>query len=59
MMKDRIIEVLSDPDRPAKSAIEINDDLGFTNIDEYRVLEKTLEDMAREGVLYYSEKKKR
>ena len=43
-MEDRIIEILSDVDRPAKSAIEINDELGFTDIKEYKSLEKVLEE---------------
>ena len=58
-MEDRIIEILSDVDRPAKSAIEINDELGFTDIKEYKKLEKILEEMTKDGILYYSEKKKR
>ena len=58
-MEDRIIEILSDVDKPAKSAIEINDELGFTDIKEYKKLEKILEEMTKDGILYYSEKKKR
>lgn len=54
-----IIEVLSNLDRPAMSAIEINDELGFTSIDDYKVLEKKLNEMTAKGILYYSEKKKR
>ena len=33
-MEEQIIELLSEKDRPAKSAIEINDELGFTSIEE-------------------------
>lgn len=58
-MEEKIIELLSDKDRPAKSAIEINDELGFTSIEEYKELESILEKMATKGILYYSEKKKR
>ncbi|MEE3342854.1 MAG: ribonuclease R [Bacilli bacterium] len=58
-MKDKIINILDNSDKPAKSAIEINDELGFTDIEDYRQLEKELTDMAKEGILYYSEKKKR
>ena len=58
-MEDRIIEVLSDKECPAKSAIEINDELGYKEIEEYKKLEKTLNNMTKEGILYYSEKKKR
>ena len=58
-MEEKIIEVLSNKESPAKSAIEINDELGYTNIDDYRELEKSLNEMTKEGILYYSEKKKR
>ena len=39
-MREKIIELLSDKDKPAKSAIELNDELGFVNIDEYKELQK-------------------
>lgn len=58
-MEQDILEILSDTNKPAKSIIEINDELGFTNIEDYKKLEKTLEKMVKEGTLYYSDKKKR
>ena len=58
-MEDRIIEILDNKEKPAMSAIEINDELGFINLDDYKKLEQTLESMTKEGILYYSEKKKR
>ena len=58
-MEDKIIDILSDSNKPAKSAIEINDELGYTDIDDYRNLEKELTEMTKKGILYYSEKKKR
>ena len=58
-MEEQIIELLSKKDGPAKSAIEINDELGFTSIEEYKKLESTLEEMTTKGILYYSDKKKR
>ena len=58
-MEEQIIELLSEKDRPAKSAIEINDELGFTSIEEYKKLESSLEEMTTKGILYYSDKKKR
>ena len=58
-MKEEIIEILSNQDKPAQTAIEINDALGFKSIEEYKNLEETLEKMVRKGTLYYSEKKKR
>lgn len=58
-MEEKIVELLSEIDRPAKTAIEINDELGFTTIEEYKKLENILEEMTTKGILYYSEKKKR
>ena len=58
-MEQNIIELLSNQDRPAMSSIEINDGLGFTSIDDYKALERKLEEMTIKGILYYSEKKKR
>lgn len=58
-MEQDIIEILSNQDRPAMGAIEINDALGFTSIEDYKVLERKLEEMTSKGILYYSEKKKR
>ena len=58
-MEENIIEILSNIDKPAMSSIEINDKLGLQTIDDYKKLEHVLEDMTREGILYYSEKKKR
>ena len=58
-MEEKIIEILNNQDKPAMSAIEINDRLGFKSIEDYKELEKVLEKMTREGIVYYSEKKKR
>lgn len=58
-MEQDIIEVLSNPDRPAMGAIDINDELGFTAIDDYKKLVSKLDEMTSKGILYYSEKKKR
>lgn len=58
-MEQDIIEVLSNPDKPAMCAIEINDALGFTAIEDYKKLVSKLEEMTSKGILYYSEKKKR
>ena len=58
-MEERIIEILSNQDKPAMSAIEINDKLGFTSIEDYKKVTTLLEKMAKEGVVYYSEKKGR
>ena len=58
-MEQDIIELLSNKDNPAMGAMEINDALGFTSIDDYKRLIEKLEEMAAAGILYYSEKKKR
>ena len=58
-MEQDIIEILSNQDKPAMGAIEINDALGFTAIEDYKKLESKLEEMTSRGILYYSEKKKR
>lgn len=59
MLDNDIIELLNNQDKPAMSAIEINDRLGFNSIEEYKKLETKLEEMTSKGILYYSEKKKR
>ena len=59
MMEQDIINILNNQDKPALSAIEINDELGLTLIEDYKKLESTLQKMASQGILYYSEKKKR
>ena len=58
-MEEEIIKILSRQDKPACSAIELNDALGFKSIDDYKKLISILEKMTREGILYYSEKKQR
>ena len=58
-MKDRIIEILDNKERPAMSAIEINDELGFVTLEDYKKLESTLNDLVKDGIVYYSDKKRR
>lgn len=58
-MEQDIIEILNNQDKPAMSSVEINDMLGFTAIEDYKKLERILEEMTSKGILYYSEKKKR
>lgn len=59
MLEQDIISVLDNQDKPAMSSIEINDKLGFSSIEDYKILEKKLDEMTSKGILYYSEKKKR
>lgn len=58
-MKQDIIDILNNKERPSLSTIEINDKLGFTNIEDYKKLEKVLTEMTNQGILYYSERKKK
>lgn len=58
-MEQDIVKILSNQDRPSMSAIEINDLLGYKSIDDYKKLLLKLEEMEKNGILYYSEKKKR
>ncbi len=58
-MEEQVIELLNNLEKPAMSAIEINDELGFSTIEDYKKLETVLDKMVKDGVLYYSEKKKR
>lgn len=56
-MKDIIIEKLKE--NTSLTTIQLNDILGLTTIDEYRSLENTLNEMVSDGILYYSDKKKK
>ena len=58
-MEQDIIKLLDNKERPNLSIIEINDILGYTTIEEYQKLDKKLRSMVSEGILYYSEKKKK
>ena len=58
-METEIIKLLDNNDRPNLSIIEINDILGYTSIEDYQKLESTLKKMVLDGILYYSEKKKK
>ena len=58
-MEERIIEILSNKDKPAMSAIEINDKLGLKSIEDYKKVVAILNQMSKDGIVYYSEKKQR
>ena len=58
-MKERIKEILDNRDLPSMSISEINDKLGLKSIEEFRILEKTLNQMVNEATVYYSEKKRK
>ena len=50
-MEQDIIDLLNNQDKPSLSIIEINDELGLTTIEEYKKLQKTLEEMSIKGIL--------
>ena len=58
-MEEKIIEVLSNQDKQSMTITEINDALNLETIEEYQKLQNTLEEMTVDGVLYYSDKKKK
>ena len=58
-MEERIINLLSDQDRQSLTITEINDALGLITIEEYQKLQNTLDEMVTDGVIYYSDKKKK
>ena len=58
-MEERIIKVLSNQDKQSMTITEINDALKLETIDEYQKLQNVLEEMTNDGVIYYSDKKKK
>ena len=58
-MEHEIINLLHTKKNTSLTSIEINDLLGYTDIEEYSELEKILDKLVCEGKIYYSEKKKR
>jgi len=56
-MKEKMIEVLNDI-HEAKTAIEINDILGFTSVDDYKGVQETLAKLVEEYVIYHTKKDK-
>jgi len=58
-VEEKIIEVLSNQDKQSMTITEINDALNLETIEEYQKLQNTLEEMTVDGVLYYSDKKKK
>lgn len=56
-MKERIIEKLTE--NTSLTIMDLNDKLGFVTIDEYQRLESELDKLVSDGVIYYSDKKKK
>jgi len=58
-VEEKIIEVLSNQDKQSLTITEINDSLNLETIEEYQKLQNTLEEMTSDGIIYYSDKKKK
>lgn len=56
-MKERIIELLTS--NTTLTIMDINDKLGLNTIEEYQRLQNTLDELVRDGVLYYSDRKRK
>ena len=56
-MKERIIELLTN--NTSLTIMDINDILGLNTIEEYQSIQNTLDELVSDGVLYYSDKKKK
>ena len=56
-MKEIILDKLRD--NTSLTIMELNDLLGLTTIDQYKSLQNTLDEMVSDGILYYSDKKKK
>lgn len=56
-MKERIIELLNN--NTTLTIMEINDRLELKTVEEYQRLQNTLDSLVSDGVLYYSDKKKK
>ena len=54
-MKERIIELLTS--NTTLTILELNDMLELTTVEEYQRLANTLDELVRDGVLYYSDRK--
>ena len=56
-MKEKIIDLLSS--NTSLTIMDINNLLSLTTIDEYKTLQNNLDELVSDGVLYYSDKKKK
>ncbi|MGN1341930.1 MAG: ribonuclease R [Bacilli bacterium] len=56
-MKERIIEKLME--NTSLTIMDLNDKLGLVTIDEYQRLQNELDKLVSDGVIYYSDKKKK
>ena len=58
-MEKEIIKILEEKGNTSLSSMEINDKLGLTSVEDYQNLESVLDKLCKDGIIYYSDKKKR
>jgi len=58
-MEEKIIKALSNQDKQSLTITEINDALNLETIEGYQKLQNTLDEMITDGIIYYSDKKKK
>lgn len=58
-MEEKILNILDNKEKKGYTLIEINDMLNFTTIEEYTNLQETLNELCSNGIVYYSDKKKK
>ena len=56
-MKEKIIDLLTS--NTSLTIMEINNLLSLTTIDEYKTLQNNLDELVSDGIIYYSDKKKK
>ena len=56
-MKERIIEILTD--NTSLTIMDINNLLSLETLDDYKTLQNNLDELVSDGIIYYSEKKKK
>ena len=54
-MKEKIIDILTE--NTSLKIMEINNLLSLTTVEEYKTLQNNLDELVRDGIVYYSEKK--
>ena len=54
-MKEKIIEILTE--NASLKIMDINNLLSLTTVEEYKTLQNNLDELVRDGIVYYSEKK--
>ena len=58
-MEQDILKILRDKKNTSLTSIEINDFLGFDSVEDFEKVENALSKLCEDGLIYYSDKKKR